>query len=141
MQDMTPRPPVGALLRPDSRIFQIFGANTDVGKTICTTALCRASACKSEETTRYLKPVSTGPADTADAKCKSILISSFRGLSVTDYTFHLQTNKVIGVEQRIADFHRYLDMSRSTPLESLARLYTSMIFPSAPIVLPKRQIK
>ncbi|KXX79360.1 Bifunctional dethiobiotin synthetase/7,8-diamino-pelargonic acid aminotransferase, mitochondrial [Madurella mycetomatis] len=69
---MTPRPPVGALLRPDSHIFQVFGANTDVGKTICTTALCRTSACNSEGTTRYLKPVSTGPADTADAKCKHV---------------------------------------------------------------------
>ncbi|GAB1318048.1 Onanonoxo-7-onima-8-eninoihtemlysoneda [Madurella fahalii] len=62
-----PRPPVGALLRPDLRIFQIFGANTDVGKTICSAVLCRASTCKSDGTTRYLKPISTGPAATTDA--------------------------------------------------------------------------
>lgn len=67
---MPPPAPAGSLLRPDLRIFQVFGANTDVGKTIWTTILCRASNCDTETTTWYLKPVSTGPADAADAKCK-----------------------------------------------------------------------
>ncbi|KAG6330680.1 hypothetical protein ID866_8408 [Astraeus odoratus] len=47
------------------RIHQIFGANTDVGKTIVTTALVRASAIKNNSVF-YLKPVSTGPLRDAD---------------------------------------------------------------------------
>jgi len=47
------------------RIHQVFGANTDVGKTILTTALVRTSAQKKKRVF-YLKPVSTGPLDEAD---------------------------------------------------------------------------
>ncbi|KAG9315162.1 pyridoxal phosphate-dependent transferase [Chiua virens] len=49
------------------RVHQIFGANTDVGKTIITTALVRASTLKNQNA-YYLKPVSTGaPQDADDA--------------------------------------------------------------------------
>ncbi|RSH95605.1 hypothetical protein EHS25_000697 [Saitozyma podzolica] len=67
------------LLFPNLRITQVFGANTDVGKTLLTTALLRASAsqyasnrgdatAKSGKGKRvfYLKPVSTGSDDEAD---------------------------------------------------------------------------
>jgi dethiobiotin synthetase/adenosylmethionine--8-amino-7-oxononanoate aminotransferase len=47
------------------RIHQIFGANTDVGKTILTTALVRASAERGNNVF-YLKPISTGPIQDAD---------------------------------------------------------------------------
>ena len=47
------------------RIHQIFGANTNVGKTILTTALVRASAQRGNNVF-YLKPVSTGPMQEAD---------------------------------------------------------------------------
>jgi len=47
------------------RVHQVFGANTDVGKTILTTALVRASAHRGKEVF-YLKPVSTGPLEDAD---------------------------------------------------------------------------
>lgn len=47
------------------RVHQIFGANTDVGKTILTTALVRASAERGKDVF-YLKPVSTGPIEDAD---------------------------------------------------------------------------
>lgn len=47
------------------RIHQIFGANTNVGKTILTTALLRASAQRGKNVF-YLKPVSTGPLQDAD---------------------------------------------------------------------------
>lgn len=47
------------------RIHQIFGANTDVGKTIFATALIRASAQRGNNVF-YLKPVSTGPTQDAD---------------------------------------------------------------------------
>ncbi|KAH7348727.1 onanonoxo-7-onima-8-eninoihtemlysoneda [Rhexocercosporidium sp. MPI-PUGE-AT-0058] len=49
------------------RAYQIYGANTNVGKTIMSTIICKAFARKfPNETTWYLKPVSTGPLDEAD---------------------------------------------------------------------------
>ncbi|KAI1101762.1 PLP-dependent transferase [Jackrogersella minutella] len=60
--------PVHPLLWRALRVIQVYGANTDVGKTIFTTILCRAAAAKSKknEQTIFLKPVSTGPDDEAD---------------------------------------------------------------------------
>ncbi|THH16664.1 hypothetical protein EW146_g4006 [Bondarzewia mesenterica] len=60
-----------SLLFKKFRIHQIFGANTDVGKTILTSALVRASASLKNQVF-YLKPVSTGPmrdADDEHVKC------------------------------------------------------------------------
>ncbi|KUJ19147.1 PLP-dependent transferase [Mollisia scopiformis] len=49
------------------RSYQIYGANTNVGKTIMSTILLKAHARKfPSENTWYLKPVSTGPLDEAD---------------------------------------------------------------------------
>ncbi|KAL2064072.1 hypothetical protein VTL71DRAFT_4566 [Oculimacula yallundae] len=49
------------------KAYQIYGANTDVGKTIMSTILCKAFARKfPNEKTWYLKPVSTGPLNEAD---------------------------------------------------------------------------
>ncbi|KAH9209532.1 onanonoxo-7-onima-8-eninoihtemlysoneda [Leptodontidium sp. 2 PMI_412] len=49
------------------RAYQIYGANTNVGKTIMSTVLCKVFARKfPNESTWYLKPVSTGPLDEAD---------------------------------------------------------------------------
>ncbi|ODN84878.1 dethiobiotin synthase [Cryptococcus amylolentus CBS 6039] len=60
-------------LFPNLRAHQVFGANTEVGKTLLTTALLRASASRFAETSAeakkrvfYLKPVSTGPDSESD---------------------------------------------------------------------------
>jgi dethiobiotin synthetase/adenosylmethionine--8-amino-7-oxononanoate aminotransferase len=59
--------PVGAALWRSLRAHQVYGANTDVGKTIVSTILCNAvSRRKSEAKSAFLKPVSTGPLDEAD---------------------------------------------------------------------------
>lgn len=62
--------PVGALLQRALRVHQVYGANTDVGKTILTTILCNSAArnWKSDQVS-YLKPVSTGALDDADEGC------------------------------------------------------------------------
>ncbi|KAI9512964.1 PLP-dependent transferase [Russula earlei] len=54
-----------SLLFKNFRVHQVFGANTDVGKTILTSGLVRASAAKKNHVF-YLKPVSTGPMHDAD---------------------------------------------------------------------------
>lgn len=49
------------------RSYQVYGANTNVGKTIISTILCKALDNKNlAEQTWYLKPISTGPDDQAD---------------------------------------------------------------------------
>lgn len=53
------------MLYPHIRIAQIFGANTDVGKTIFATILALATASHGRRVF-YLKPVSTGAAWDAD---------------------------------------------------------------------------
>ncbi|KPM44232.1 Bifunctional dethiobiotin synthetase/7,8-diamino-pelargonic acid aminotransferase, mitochondrial [Neonectria ditissima] len=59
--------PAGALLWRALRVHQVYGANTDVGKTILTTILCNsASKIWKNDQVSYLKPVSTGPQDEAD---------------------------------------------------------------------------
>lgn len=59
---------VGSVLWPKLRVLQLYGANTDVGKTIFSTVLCNAFARKVKNV-YYLKPVSTGPANDADDRC------------------------------------------------------------------------
>ncbi|KAL4803261.1 pyridoxal phosphate-dependent transferase [Aspergillus unguis] len=60
-------PPVGAALWRSLRAHQVYGANTDVGKTIVSTILCNAvNRLKNKEKSAFLKPVSTGPLDEAD---------------------------------------------------------------------------
>ncbi|RMZ80757.1 hypothetical protein DV738_g2647, partial [Chaetothyriales sp. CBS 135597] len=55
------------MLWRELRAWQIYGANTDVGKTIISTILCRALQRRAPNAaTLYLKPVSTGPLDEAD---------------------------------------------------------------------------
>ena len=61
------------------RIHQIFGANTDVGKTILTTALCRSTAraqkAHDPRAVFYLKPVSTGsPKDADDRWTPAVMV-------------------------------------------------------------------
>ncbi|KXH35134.1 onanonoxo-7-onima-8-eninoihtemlysoneda [Colletotrichum simmondsii] len=59
--------PVGALLWRSLRTYQIYGANTDVGKTVFASALCNAARnFWPQDKTAFLKPVSTGPATEAD---------------------------------------------------------------------------
>lgn len=58
---------LGSHLSRSLRAFQIYGANTNVGKTIFSTILAKASRRHfPAETVFYLKPVSTGSPEDAD---------------------------------------------------------------------------
>jgi dethiobiotin synthetase/adenosylmethionine--8-amino-7-oxononanoate aminotransferase len=66
-------PPARSLLWRSLRIHQVYGANTEVGKTVVTTILCKgAHKLWPDEETSYLKPVSTGAASDADDVCMCI---------------------------------------------------------------------
>ncbi|KAF7561070.1 hypothetical protein G7046_g3089 [Stylonectria norvegica] len=61
--------PVAGLLWRSLRVHQVYGANTDVGKTIFTTILCNAAGKRGKnEAVAYLKPVSTGADEDADER-------------------------------------------------------------------------
>ncbi|OOQ90311.1 onanonoxo-7-onima-8-eninoihtemlysoneda [Penicillium brasilianum] len=57
--------PVGAGLWRTLRAHQVYGANTDVGKTIVSTVLCNAVQ-RQKQRAAFLKPVSTGSLEEAD---------------------------------------------------------------------------
>ncbi|KAH6603810.1 hypothetical protein Trco_007256 [Trichoderma cornu-damae] len=64
-----PPPPLASPLWRSLRAYQIFGANTEVGKTVFSTLLCKAAAARTNRSpggVAFLKPVSTGPDDEAD---------------------------------------------------------------------------
>ncbi|KAI0774996.1 onanonoxo-7-onima-8-eninoihtemlysoneda [Trametes elegans] len=67
-----------SLLYKQLRIHQVFGANTDVGKTVLTSALVRASAAAGHPV-YYLKPVSTGPMSDADDERVLALVGQHKG--------------------------------------------------------------
>jgi bifunctional dethiobiotin synthetase / adenosylmethionine---8-amino-7-oxononanoate aminotransferase len=71
-----------SLLFKHLRVHQVFSANTDVGKTILTTGLVRASAAQKNRVF-YLKPVSTGPMQDADDQYVSI--RSFLSFLIRSY--------------------------------------------------------
>ncbi|KAJ7748780.1 PLP-dependent transferase [Mycena maculata] len=79
-----------SLLFKHLRIHQIFGANTDVGKTILTTALVRRSAAFKNEVF-YLKPISTGPIEDADDEHIKRHCGALKNRVHTDclYRFHV----------------------------------------------------
>ncbi|ERF70491.1 hypothetical protein EPUS_07347 [Endocarpon pusillum Z07020] len=57
------------MLWRDLRALQIYGANTNVGKSIVSTLLCKAFKRKSPTSgVLYLKPISTGPVEDADTR-------------------------------------------------------------------------
>lgn len=47
------------------RALQVYGANTEVGKTVVSTLLCRTARVQKQKAA-FVKPVSTGPLDEAD---------------------------------------------------------------------------
>lgn len=55
------------MLWRDLKAWQVYGANTNAGKTIVSTVLCKALQRRAPTNgVLYLKPVSTGPQDEAD---------------------------------------------------------------------------
>ncbi len=62
--------PVGSMLWRHLRVYHVYGANTDVGKTVLTTALSKtATKLWKHEHSAFLKPVSAGPRADADDRC------------------------------------------------------------------------
>ncbi|KAL1977162.1 hypothetical protein VTN31DRAFT_21 [Thermomyces dupontii] len=59
-------PPIPAARWRTLRAFQIYGANTGVGKTVVSTVLCKALSENEPARVGFLKPVSTGPLSDAD---------------------------------------------------------------------------
>ena len=58
---------IGAALLSKLATFQIYGANTNVGKTVASTVICKGFRDKGLKTL-YLKPVSTGSIEHVDSR-------------------------------------------------------------------------
>jgi hypothetical protein len=70
---LIPRTTALTMLWRDLRTIQIYGANTNVGKSIVSTLLCKAFKSRSPTNgVLYLKPVSTGPIEDADDRYVNI---------------------------------------------------------------------
>ncbi|KAI5456444.1 hypothetical protein BGZ63DRAFT_409132 [Mariannaea sp. PMI_226] len=79
-------PPVGAQLWRALRVHQVYGANTEVGKTILTTVLCNSAAKNwTGEQVSYLKPVSTGPQNEADDRHIETYTSNVKNETLFQY--------------------------------------------------------
>ncbi|KAI5801107.1 onanonoxo-7-onima-8-eninoihtemlysoneda [Geopyxis carbonaria] len=62
-------PFIGSILSKSLRVHQIYGANTNVGKTIFSTLLCLTTKKRyPKQLVHYLKPISTGPEDQSDVR-------------------------------------------------------------------------
>ncbi|KAF7290678.1 PLP-dependent transferase [Mycena indigotica] len=90
-----------SLLFKHLRVHQIFGANTDVGKTILTTALVRASTALRNEVF-YLKPISTGsPQDADDEHIKQF--ASPKVHTECLYRFHVPVSPHLAAQMAAGD--------------------------------------
>ena len=108
-----------AHLYPHLRLHQVFGANTDVGKTIFTTALCLASSALPlsdatppptdvwsasqrglGERVHYLKPVSTGALDDADDAHVSRYVASARYKTLYRFSEPVSPHLAVELERR-----------------------------------------
>lgn len=87
--------PVGALLQRALRVHQVYGANTDVGKTILTAILCNSAARNwKNDQVSYLKPVSTGALDDADEGCMCFICLSSWKRAQTNHAQMLYPNQL-----------------------------------------------
>ncbi|KAL6831802.1 pyridoxal phosphate-dependent transferase [Trichoderma camerunense] len=80
-----PPPPLASPLWRSLRSYQIFGANTEVGKTVFSTLLCKAAARRSPGGVAFLKPVSTGPDNEADDRHISKFASDVSNKTLFQY--------------------------------------------------------
>lgn len=73
-----------ALLWRQLKAVQVFGANTDVGKTIFTTLLCQtAKQHWRDDNVTFVKPVSTGSDLEADEAYVSITLNKLKGYKLS----------------------------------------------------------
>ena len=127
-----------AHLYPHLRVHQVFGANTDVGKTIFTTALCLASSalplCSSSsapkdvfsasaqglgEQVHYLKPVSTGALDDADDAHVSRYASGVHYKTLYRFSEPVSPHLAVELERRAKLADRELGQAPSPPSDQV----------------------
>ncbi|KAL1921314.1 uncharacterized protein VTP21DRAFT_11030 [Calcarisporiella thermophila] len=120
------------------RAFQIFAANTNVGKTIASAGLCRAAASSGHRAilnakdagrsnVYYLKPIQTGyPTD-----CDASMVTKFapRTVAKTLYTYpepvspHRATTQPPSDEQVLSDIRKYIEECRAASADKLTYMF------------------
>ena len=76
------------MLFRDFKIWQVFGANTDVGKSVVSTLICRALKQRVEKPSHvmYLKPVSTGAAEDHDHRRIARYVPGIVAKGIVEYS-------------------------------------------------------
>ncbi|TLD39373.1 dethiobiotin synthase [Venturia nashicola] len=92
---------VGAVLWPHFPCLQVYGANTDVGKTIVSTLLCHAWSKKRK--TFYLKPVSTGAPEEADNSHISKFVKNVSARTLFQFSQPLSPHLAVRHDGRLAE--------------------------------------
>ncbi|KAK4169615.1 putative Adenosylmethionine-8-amino-7-oxononanoate aminotransferase [Cladorrhinum sp. PSN259] len=92
----------GALLHRIVRAYQIWGANTDVGKTVFSTILCGLTTkYRAHEETTFLKPVSTGLPEERDDRHVRTFLPDIH--SETLYQFELPVSPHLAAQVSLQD--------------------------------------
>jgi len=108
--------PIGSGLWRHFRTYQVFGANTDAGKTIFSTIITRAVRSVSPtEKLWYLKPVSTGAADDADV------------LHLNRYARGITTQNLYQFDDPVSPHLAAQSLKRSVPDKTLLQGVSSQI--------------
>ncbi|RDI87394.1 hypothetical protein Vi05172_g2705 [Venturia inaequalis] len=92
---------VGAVLWPHFPCLQVYGANTNVGKTIVSTLLCNALSKKRK--TFYLKPVSTGALEEADNSHISKFVKNVSARTLFQFSQPLSPHLAVRHDGRLAE--------------------------------------
>ncbi|KAJ9604991.1 hypothetical protein H2200_010380 [Cladophialophora chaetospira] len=89
------------MLWRDLKTWQVFGANTNVGKTIVSTLLCRAlqNQSKTRVPVLYLKPVSTGPQNEADIGHISAFVPGAISKNISQFSRPLSPHLAARIDQ------------------------------------------
>lgn len=94
-------------LTRSTQIYQLFGANTSVGKTVVSTALCSALRSKTQSKLKtqsqkekqkqkdvlFLKPVSTGPGEDSDELYVLLLLVAKENYAYAEIATYPGTSK------------------------------------------------
>lgn len=125
-------PFIGSYLSRSLRSFQVYGANTDVGKTIFSTIICKAFR-KNRENERvwYLKPISTGSLEDADDRHVARFAKEIEAECLMQFdepvSPHLVAVKVSSMvfreiaifERRVLNFFRYVKFGKNRQLSQI----------------------
>ncbi|KAF2672399.1 PLP-dependent transferase [Microthyrium microscopicum] len=112
---------IGATLWPTLQTFQVYGANTNVGKTIVSTILCKAFRERQKAKVNYLKPVSTGAIEHADGRHISKFIDGVNTETIFQFSKPISPHLAARFEGHVPEDFEILEKTYDRLLQSAKR--------------------